>query len=78
MMKEPHQLATGLSETGAQSPSTAADSAIDHVDTTLLVLSLRHATVKIESGPLFTKLTVNSRFYYFDHITGRLLQEGVV
>ena len=78
MTKEHHQLDSSVSAASAQSRPASTDSVTEHTDSTLLVLSLRHATVQIESGPMFTKLSVNGHWYHFDHITGRLLQEGVV
>lgn len=78
MTKEHHQLDTGLSEADAASHPTDSDNAIKHINTTLLVVSLEHATIQLESYPLFTKVSVNGRWYCFDHVTGRLVQEGVV
>ena len=49
----------------------------EHVASTQVALYWELATVRLESGPMFTRLLVNSHGYIFDHVTGCLIQEGI-
>ena len=67
MTKEHRQLAVSLDVTTPAKDAHPSEYAVEQADPL-------NTVVQIEVGPLFTKLSLRGFDYYFDHVTGRLLE----
>ena len=73
MAKEHHQSDRSSSELCIHGSVPKTNDVVERPNIVEVVMSFQHATVRVQSGPISTKLSVNGHDYWFDHVTGGLL-----